>query len=65
MAEHPLITFRSSIAGRQAYIQGCGLAVWEVMMLLRERGGDVDATAAYLKWPLAQVQAAVHYARVP
>ena len=63
MAEYAFITFRSSIVGRQAYIQGRGLAVWEVIMLLRERSGDVAATAAYLQWPLAQVQAAVNYAR--
>ncbi len=35
VAEFALITFRDSAAGRQAYIQGAGLAVWEVMMRMR------------------------------
>ena len=61
-AEFALITFRDSAAGRQAYIQGAGLAVWEVMMLLRDRGGDVQETAVYLDWPVIRVQAAANYA---
>ncbi len=60
-AEFAFITFRDSAVGRQAYIQGSGLAVWEVMMLLRERGGDVEKTADYLEWPVIRVQAAVNY----
>lgn len=56
------ITFRDSAVGRQAYIQGGGLAVWEVIMLLRERGGDVEKTADYLSWPVIRVQAAANYA---
>jgi len=62
MAEFTFITFRDSAVGRQAYIQGGGLAVWEVMMLLRERGGDVEKTADYLSWPVIRVQAAANYA---
>ncbi len=62
VAEFALITFRDSAVGRQAYIQGAGLAVWEVMMLLRERGGDVQETADYLSWPIIRVQAAAKYA---
>ncbi len=61
-AEFAFIVFRNSAVGRQAYIQGSGLAVWEVMMLLRERGGDVEKTADYLAWPMARVQTAVDYA---
>lgn len=61
-AEYAFITFRDSAAGRQAYIQGSGLAVWEVMMLLRERNGDIERTAEYLGWPVAGVHAAANYA---
>lgn len=61
-ADFAFITFRDSAVGRQAYIQGSGLAVWEVMMLLRERGGDVGKTANYLEWPHTRVQAAANYA---
>ena len=62
VAEFPFITFRDSAVGRQAYIQGAGLTVWEVMMLLRERGDNVQETADYLDWPTVRVQAAANYA---
>jgi uncharacterized protein (DUF433 family) len=62
MSEFAFIEFRDSIAGRQAYMQGSSLAVWEVVMVVRERGSDVAKAAAYLGWPVARVQAAVNYA---
>ena len=62
MADHPTIEFRDSVVGRQAYLRGSTLAVWEVVMLTRERKNDVDATAAYLGWPVARVAAALRYA---
>ena len=34
-AEFAFIDFRDSAAGRQAYVQGTTLAVWEVMLLFR------------------------------
>ena len=34
-SEFALIDFRDSPVGRQAYIQGSSLAVWEVMMIVR------------------------------
>jgi hypothetical protein len=62
MSEFALVDFRDSPVGRQAYIQGSSLAVWEVIMLLRERGDNVVATATYLGWPVLRVQAATNYA---
>jgi uncharacterized protein (DUF433 family) len=62
MADHPAIEFRDSVVGRQAYLRGSSLAVWEVVMLVRERKGDAEATAAYLGWPVACVEAALRYA---
>jgi hypothetical protein len=66
-SEFAFIDFRDSPAGRQAYVQGSSLAVWEVMLLVhsyRARGqkADLAAVAAHLRWPQAKVQAAVHYA---
>jgi hypothetical protein len=43
--------FRDSAAGRQAYIQGSTLAVWEVLLLLRSYREDVSAVAKHLQWP--------------
>lgn len=62
MEQFPFIEFRESVVGRQAYIQGSSLAVWEVMMLLRSYKGNVPAVAKHLEWPEDRVQAAVHYA---
>ena len=62
MADHPAIEFRDSVVGRQAYLRGSTLAVWEVVMLVRERKNDAEATAAYLGWPVARVEAAFRYA---
>jgi len=60
--EFAFIDFRDSSAGRQAYIQGSTLAVWEIMLLVRSYKADVAAVAKHLEWPLGKVQAAVHYA---
>lgn len=61
-SEFAFIDFRDSPAGRQACIQGSSLAVWEIMLLVRSYNADVAAVARHLGWPIAKVQAAVHYA---
>ena len=55
--------YDDSPAGRQAYIQGSTLAVWEVLFLVQSYKADVSAVARHLKWPEAKVQAAVNYAK--
>lgn len=62
-SEFAYIDFRDSAAGRQAYMQGSTLAVWEVLLLAQSYKDDVTAVARHLKWPEAKVQAAVNYAR--
>lgn len=62
-SEFAFIDFRDSAAGRQAYIQGSGLAVWEVILLVRSYKGKCQAVARHLKWPEAKVQAAINYAQ--
>jgi hypothetical protein len=61
--EFAFIDFRDSAAGRQAYIQGSTLAVWEVLLLIQSYRADILAVARHLKWPEAKVQAAVNYAK--
>src|ERR1700682_2565746 len=61
-SEFALIDFRDSPAGRQAFIQGSTLAVWEVMLLVRGYKTDASAVARHLRWPELRVQAAVNYA---
>jgi hypothetical protein len=62
-SEFAFIDFRDSPAGRQAYIQGSTLAVWEIVLLVQSHRGDVSAVARHLKWPEARVQAAINYAK--
>jgi hypothetical protein len=61
-SEFAFIDFRDSPVGRQAYMQGSTLAVWEVMLLFRSYKQDATAVARHLRWPEAKVQAAVNYA---
>ncbi len=61
-SEFAFLDFRDSPAGRQAYMQGSTLAVWEVMFLLRSYKGNVAAVAKHLRWPEARVRAAINYA---
>ena len=61
-AEFAFIDFRDSPAGRQAYMQGNSLAVWEVIFLVRQYKQNIAAVARHLHWPENKVLAAVHYA---
>jgi hypothetical protein len=61
-SEFAFLDFRDSPAGRQAYVQGSTLAVWEVILLLGSYKGNIAAVAKHLRWPEAKVRAAVHYA---
>ena len=59
--EFAFIDFRDSVVGRQAYMQGSSLAVWELAMLLRSYKGDTAAVAKHLCWPEVKVLAAQNY----
>jgi hypothetical protein len=61
-SEFAFIDFRDSPVGRQSYIQGSSLAVWEVMMIVRAYKADAKKAAKHLEWPEAKVRAAMHYA---
>jgi hypothetical protein len=61
-SDFAFIDFRDSAAGRQAYVQGSTLAVWEVVLLVRAYKADVIAVAKHLQWPESRVQAALNYA---
>ena len=62
-AEFAFIDFRDSPVGRQAYIQGSSLAVWEIVMLARHFKNNIAMVAKHLDWPQAKVQAAFNYSR--
>jgi uncharacterized protein (DUF433 family) len=56
------IEFRDSPVGRQAYLKGMRLAVWQVVSVTRSLGGDTARAAAHLELPPVQVAAALRYA---
>ena len=60
-SDFAFLDFRDSPAGRQAYIQGSTLAIWEIMLLLRSYKGNVEDVAKHLRWPEAKVRAALNY----
>lgn len=63
-AEFPAVEFRDSSIGRQAYIVGSGLAVWEILMVGESHGLDPAATAHHLQLDPGQVSQALRYASV-
>ena len=60
--EFPGISFRDSLSGREAYLTGRRVAVWEVVTV-REETKSIDKTASYFRWPRALVTRALAYAK--
>jgi uncharacterized protein (DUF433 family) len=61
--EFAFIEFRDSSVGRQAYLQGTRLKIWQVVSITRDYGGDIAQAAAHLSVPTTQVVAALNYAK--
>ena len=60
--EFPGISFRDSLSGREAYLTGHRVAVWEVMDVYREEK-TIARTAEYFSWTPALVRCALAYAK--
>ena len=60
--EFPAISFRDSLSGREAYLSGHRVAVWEVLAV-HEETRSVEKTASHFRWPLVRVQRALAYAK--
>lgn len=60
--EYPGIGFRDAAAGREAYLPGQRVAVWEVMDVYRE-AKTIGRTADHFGWPDYLVKCALAYAR--
>ena len=61
-AEFPAVEFRDSDSGRQAYVVGSSLAVWEVIMIDESYVHSAEQTAAHLRWTVARVETVLAYA---
>jgi len=55
------ISFRDSLSGREAYLTGHRLAVWEVVAA-HEEFQSVAKTAEHFRWPAVLVERALTYA---
>ena len=60
--EYPGIGFRDAVGGREAYVLGHRVAVWEVESVHGETG-SIAKTAGFFRWPAALVRCALAYAR--
>lgn len=60
--EFPGIGFRDAAGGREAYVLGHRVAVWEVVDA-HEAAGSVAKTAEHFRWPAALVRCALAYAK--
>src|ERR671918_1178276 len=60
--EFPGISFRDSLSGREAYLTGRRVAVWEVVAV-HEETKSVEKTADHFRWPGVLVQRALAYAK--
>jgi uncharacterized protein (DUF433 family) len=60
--EFAFIEFRETVVGRQAYIDGSRLPVWQVVWIARDYDGDIAKTAEHLGLPPIQIKAALNYA---
>ncbi len=60
--EFPGIGFRDAAGGREAYVPGQRVAVWEVADVYRE-AKSISRTADHFGWPEYLVKCALAYAR--
>jgi len=60
--EFPGISFRDSLSGREAYLTGHRVGVWEVLAV-HEETKSVEKTASHFRWPRVLVKRALAYAK--
>jgi hypothetical protein len=60
--EFPGISFRDSLSGREAYLTGHRVAVWEVLAVCEDTK-SIERTAQHFGWPVMLVKRARAYAK--
>jgi uncharacterized protein (DUF433 family) len=60
--EFAFIEFRETAVGRDAFIRGTRLKVWQIVSFLQDCEGDIQKVADLLEIPIIQVKAAMNYA---
>lgn len=59
--DHPLIHFRTGMAGRRAALLGTRLDVADIITTVRQNDNSIDEAADYLDVPVTHVRAAARY----
>jgi len=59
--EFPGVSFRDSLSGREAYLTGHRVAVWEVVEVYEE-SSSIKKTADHFHWPEVLVKRSLAYA---
>ncbi len=59
--EFPGISFRASLSGREAYLTGHRVAIWEVVAV-HDETRSIEKTADLFRWPRVLVKRALAYA---
>ena len=60
-AEFAHIEYRDTIIGRQPYLKGTGLAVWEMIMIAHSYEFDAERIAQEYPYSVSVIQAAFHF----
>ena len=60
--EFPGISFRDSLSGREAYVTGHRVAVWEVLDV-HDETRSVEKTASHFRWPRVLIKRALAYTK--
>ena len=55
------IEYRDSVIGRQPYMKGSGLAVWEVVMIARRYDFEAERMARDYPYPVENIKAVLNY----
>jgi len=55
------IEYRDSPIGRQPYMKGSGLAIWEVIMIARPREMNAERIAQDYPYPVENIKAALNF----
>lgn len=61
MDEFPGVQFVDGAMGRRPAVIGTGLDVWELVKVVKDNGGSIEASAAYLEIEPRLVHIAVRY----
>ena len=60
-AEFSCVEYRDSPIGRQPYMKGSGLAIWEVIMIAKPRQMNAERIAQDYPYPVENIQAALNF----